>query len=179
MRNATCRVTGSGFIVDDDLVVTNAHVVAGGSTPQVVERGRPREATVVAFEPRSDLAVLRVNGLDGEPLILDLEAVRGSGGVVLGFPRNRSLTATDARLLEVSPVAVSLFDQRVRVDAYVLRTAVRPGNSGGPFVLDDGEVAGVVTRGGGRVGLAIASSELSPILEGLSPGPPPVAVGSC
>ena len=65
-------VEGSGWVARDGVVVTNAHVVAGQDDTRVLLRGRPPElkATAIAFDPRNDLAVLRVDGLDARPLPL-------------------------------------------------------------------------------------------------------------
>lgn len=59
---------GSGFAVERDLVVTNAHVVAGGDTPRVrVDDGPSLAATTVVFDSALDIAVLRVPGLPAAP----------------------------------------------------------------------------------------------------------------
>ena len=64
-------VVGSGWIARPQLVVTNAHVVAGMKDARVDRgEGRSRDASVVFFDPRNDVAVLRVPGLDGRPLPL-------------------------------------------------------------------------------------------------------------
>ncbi len=74
-------VEGSGWIVRPGLVVTNAHVVAGIGTPRVDRRDgtTSRPATVVAFDERNDIAVLRVPGLGGRPLRV-MQPERGTGG---------------------------------------------------------------------------------------------------
>jgi S1-C subfamily serine protease len=65
------RYEGSGFAVAPDIIVTNAHVVAGSDQLQVKRPdGEIREATVVAFDGARDLAVLEVPGLGQEPLEL-------------------------------------------------------------------------------------------------------------
>src|SRR5690606_38287356 len=76
-RASTTRVTssgcgatisvGSGFFVSPDHAVTNAHVVAGGDQTTVTLGGEVLAATVVAFDPATDLAVLYVAGADARP----------------------------------------------------------------------------------------------------------------
>src|SRR6187200_2978211 len=65
-------VEGSGWVAGPGLVVTNAHVVAGQEDTRVLLRGRQPglDARTVAFDPRNDLAVLRVPGLDAPALTL-------------------------------------------------------------------------------------------------------------
>ena len=77
-------VEGSGWVAGDGLVVTNAHVVAGQDDTRVLLRGREPglDATAVAFDPRNDLAVLRVSGLGAHALPLARARARA--------PRRRS-----------------------------------------------------------------------------------------
>ena len=82
VRAAVVKVTGracrqiqdgSGWAVAPDLVVTNAHVVAGERDTRVEDvDGRAHDATVVAFDAKRDLAVLSVPGLDATPLPLEV-----------------------------------------------------------------------------------------------------------
>ena len=80
---------GSGFIVAHDLVVTNAHVVAGTNSISVFDAAGMdhTDVSVLLFDPEFDLAVLRVPGLPGPALSLDPNLVgRGARAVVLGYP---------------------------------------------------------------------------------------------
>jgi hypothetical protein len=83
-------VEGSGWVAGDGLVVTNAHVVAGQKDTEVLLRGRPpaSDALVVAFDPRNDIAVLRVKGLDAPALQLVSSPRSGTAAAILGFPGN-------------------------------------------------------------------------------------------
>ena len=82
-------IEGSGWIAAPGYVVTNAHVVAGVRHPYVdYHGGRSWPATVVAFDPRDDLAVLRVSDLPGRPL-RTLVPEKGVPVVVLGYPDDR------------------------------------------------------------------------------------------
>jgi uncharacterized membrane protein required for colicin V production len=139
-------VEGSGWIVEQGLVVTNAHVVAGVDRPHVDRRDDSgHTATVVAFDATNDLAVLRVPGLEGRPLQL-ADPERGVPVVLLGYPENGPLTRTPGRLGSTikafsrnaygrGPVARSLT---------TIRGSVRPGNSGGPGVDARGRVRTIV-----------------------------------
>lgn len=175
---------GTGFVAGAELVVTNAHVVAGTEKQWVQVDGDPLAASVVAFDPDLDIAALRVPGLDLEPLpLLQGEAARGDVGVVLGFPGGGSLQPDDAAVLAViEPVGVDIYGEgEVRRRIYELQTTIERGNSGGPFVLADGRVAGLVFASSAdrvEVGYAIVSSEMTPVLararsvtEGVDTGP--------
>ena len=92
---------GSGAVLGDELVVTNAHVVAGADSVEVIRHpdGAEIEATVVAFDPSADLAVLDVPGIDREHADAQgWRQPRGRGGRRrAGFPRVRkpSVSLTD------------------------------------------------------------------------------------
>ncbi len=140
---------GSGFVIASNYVVTNAHVVAGMPAPTVLAPGSstPVAAVPVLFDPRMDLAILRVGTTPGPILHLDAATVpRGVGGAILGYPNGGPLTGNPAAVRgTIAAVGRDIYGRSmVTRDVYDLQTVVRPGNSGGPFVLPDGEVAGVV-----------------------------------
>lgn len=140
-------LTGSGFVAAPGLVVTNAHVVAGTRDLRVQDREGTRAAVAVTFDPDTDLAVLRVDGLNAAPLPLATEvADRGLGGVTLGYPGGGPLTAGPAAVLRsVDAEGRDIYNlDLTRRSIYLLQADIRPGSSGGPFVLADGRVAGVV-----------------------------------
>lgn len=141
-------VTGSGFIVAPTYVVTNAHVVAGSQQPVVLNLGQRQPATVVWFDEGLDFAVLRTAGqLPGAPLQLvkDLQP-GGSGGAVLGFPGGGPLRVSPATVAG-SQIALGrdIYGGSISSrEIYTLRTDIAQGNSGGPFVMPDGRVAGLI-----------------------------------
>ena len=176
---------GSGFVVDDDLVVTNAHVVAGTSQQSVQFAGVRAEAFVVAFDPDLDVAVLRARdlGLPPVPLMRD-EAERGDVGAVLGYPGGRSLIAGSAAVRAViDPVGRNIYgDDQVERRIYEVQATIRRGNSGGPFVLADGRVAGLVFASAVTdedVGYAIVSSEFLPMIANPDALTASVDTGAC
>lgn len=159
---------GSGFVVADGYVVTNAHVVAGMPDPLVqTDDGASRPGTTVLFDPDLDLAVLFVPEGTGSPLPLAGGAERGDAGVVLGYPGGGPLTGDGAAVLRtIDAVGRDIYGRReAERDVLELQAEVRPGNSGGPFVLLDGAVAGVVFAASSTdddVGYAIAAEEVAP-----------------
>jgi S1-C subfamily serine protease len=166
---------GSGFVVADGYVATNAHVVAGVDEPRVQSPGTGDEAAVtVLFDPELDLALLRVERTPGPPLPVATAGIeRGDAGAVLGYPGGGPLDADRAAVLRaIAAVGRDIYgDGEVERDVLELQARVRPGNSGGPFVLSDGRVGGVVfaaATGTEDVGYAIAASDLAEALrEGL------------
>jgi hypothetical protein len=140
-------VEGSGWVAGRDLVVTNAHVVAGESVTrvQVGGTGRRLPAEVVVFDERNDIAVLRVDGLGLTPLRLTAPRT-GEATAVIGFPENGPLDIEPARTGTTRRVISSDAYNRGPVERIVttFRVYVRPGNSGGPAVNADGRVVSTI-----------------------------------
>ena len=138
-------VQGSGWIAGDGVVVTNAHVVSGqdDTTVQLRGEGSSEDAEAIWFDPTNDLALLRVPGLEGEPALpLRVDAPRGTGAAILGFPENGSYDVRPARLGQTETVFTQDAYGRgpVRRSITALRGLVRSGNSGGPVVDAAGRV---------------------------------------
>ena len=135
-------ISGSGWIARPNVVVTNAHVVAGMNDARVDRgEGRTRAARVVAFDAANDVAVLRVPGLGGRPLPL-VEPDEGTAVAILGLPENGPLTATPARIGQTGNVLTDDAYGRGPISRQItaLRGLVRSGNSGGPAVDSAGRV---------------------------------------
>lgn len=177
--------TGSGFVVAPDRVVTNAHVVAGVDTPVVQPNGGTAlEGRVVYFDPIDDLAVIAVDGLGVAPLGLSDPLTAGSAAQVQGYPLGGPWTPTRAEVLSVGTVPVpDIYDDTANPrEIYQLFAEVRPGNSGGPLLTGDGEVAGVVfarADGDDTRGFAMTNAELEPVAAGASGLNDRVSTGDC
>ena len=142
-------VQGSGWVGGDGIVVTNAHVVAGedDTTVQLRGQGARYSARAIWFDPRNDVAILRVEGIRGTPALgLDVNAPVGSSAAVLGFPGNGPYHVAPARLGATSTVVTDEAYGRGPVRRLItsLRGLVRSGNSGGPVVNADGRVVATV-----------------------------------
>jgi S1-C subfamily serine protease len=141
-------VEGSGWVAAPEVVVTNAHVVAGESdtSVQVGGQGVGLRARVIDFDSHDDIAILRVPGLGGRPLKMAAAARAGTSAAILGYPLDGGFDAEPGRIGQTQTVSTE--------DAYghgpvtrtivALRGRVRPGNSGGPMVTSNGEVAAMV-----------------------------------
>ncbi|HEV8297735.1 MAG TPA: MarP family serine protease [Acidimicrobiales bacterium] len=173
---------GTGFVVDESLVVTNAHVVAGErSTTVERDDGRRLRATLVAFDPGRDLALLSVPRLGRSPLPVGVARRADSGGV-FGHPGGDSLRIapfTVARPAEA--VGKDIYGRAaVHRDILELAAALRPGDSGSALVDPTGEVVGVafaISNEQAGVAYALATSELDATLRG--PHDQPVDAGPC
>jgi S1-C subfamily serine protease len=136
-------ISGSGWVGAPELVVTNAHVVAGQQDTTVTTRsGAEVGATPVHFNPRNDLAVLQVDGLVEPPLPLAGTQRSGTRAAVLGYPEDGPFTVTPARLGRTGEVVSEDAYGRGPVTRKMVsfRGDVRRGNSGGPAVDAGGSV---------------------------------------
>jgi len=173
VEGIACRQVqdGTGWVVAEDLVVTNAHVVSGERETEIIrDDGSRADATVVAFDPAHDLAVLRVPGLDRAPLAVASSTADAVGGVY-GHPGGGPL--------RVAPFAVSRRINAVGRDIYgtgvtsrdvlELASSLRPGDSGSALVDPAGNVVGVafaIAPDRADVAYALATAELDGVLQG-------------
>lgn len=153
-RAPSCQraLEGTGFVIGDGLVMTNAHVVAGTDdvgVEVVNRRGRTVELNgeVVLYDPLVDIAVLRIPDLDAPTLpFRPQEAAVGEDAIVLGYPLDGAFTSTAAKVRQrITLNGPDIYDDgEVSRDVYTVRAVVRSGNSGGPMIDRDGQVIGVV-----------------------------------
>ena len=139
-------VQGSAWVARRGLLVTNAHVVAGMRDARVEDgEGDGLPARVVHFDPRNDVAVLDVDGLEARPLAL-VDPVEGSAVAILGYPENGPFTATPGRIGQTGSVLADDAYGRGPVERRIttLRGVVRQGNSGGPAVDGQGRVQATI-----------------------------------
>lgn len=177
---------GSGFIVENGYVVTNAHVVAGVDVPHIEGRsGEVFLATITMFDPDLDLAVLRFVGSAPTPLELAPQTLdRGAKGAVLGYPGGGPLQADVAAVRRtITAAGRDIYgEETVRREVYELQAEVRPGHSGGPFISVDGSVAGVVfaaSTTNEEVGYALTSTQARPQIGLGTARTEPVGTGDC
>jgi S1-C subfamily serine protease len=137
-------IEGSGWVTGPELVVTNAHVVAGeqDTTVEVDGRQPSLSSQVLDFNPTVDLAILHVAGLNLPSLSLASAAASGTGGAILGYPENGPFDVRPARIGRTQDVLTQNAYGEGPVTRLLtpLRGLVRPGNSGGPLVSVDGQV---------------------------------------
>lgn len=178
--------TGSGWVLSADRVVTNAHVVAGASTAsvRVGGRGAALPATVVAYDPEVDLAVLQVPGLAVRPLAVGGAVSTGNQVYVAGYPGGGPYDVQPGRvraLLKATGKDIYNAKTVTRL-VYSLRAIVRPGNSGGPLLDASGRVAGVVfarSLSDSDTGYALTMQQVEPDLKASARAHTPVSTGAC
>ncbi|MFC1823278.1 DegQ family serine endoprotease [Thermodesulfobacteriota bacterium] len=152
---------GSGFIITrDGYIVTNNHVIENADEIKVkLADGKEFEAKVVGRDPKTDLALIKIDGAhDLSPLPLgDSDALKvGRWVAAIGSPFGLEQTVTagivsaKGRVIGAGP-----YDDFIQTDA-----SINPGNSGGPLLNMNGEVIGInsaiMSQGGGNVGIGFA-----------------------
>jgi S1-C subfamily serine protease len=168
---ATCGLSsvGTGFAIRNDEVLTNAHVIAGADSHAIrvtARDGRLLDAVPILFDPRLDVALLYVPRLSIHPLqFAATDPARGAVGATLGYPNGGPLTVLAAAVAGRYPATGHDIygTEQVKRDILELRAAVERGDSGGPLILADGTVGGVVfaeARTDPNVGYALTPSEI-------------------
>ena len=163
---------GSGFVtVAPDVVVTNAHVVAGQTELEVeLTDGSRLAARVVVFDPERDLAVLRVPGLSRAPLPI-VDAPAGVAGGAFGYPGGAPLRVQPFQVGdEVRAVGTDIYDRdQTERAVLILASSLRPGDSGSALVDTSGNVVGIafaIAPDDPNVAYGLDVSELQAVLGG-------------
>ena len=175
------EAAGSGFVWSaDGYVVTNNHVIEGAAEITVTfDDGTSERAELVAADPRSDLAVLRVERTDLVPLTIgDSDAIRvGDPVVAIGNALDLGAEPTVTGGM-VSAKERTIDTQNGEVLVHLLQTdaAISSGNSGGPLLDMSGRVVGIntaVASQGQNIGFAIAITPAEQIVQQLRDGQVP------
>jgi uncharacterized membrane protein required for colicin V production len=178
------RASGSSFVIAPGYLVTNAHVVVGAKSVIVQTSGESYQATPVLVDLELDIAVLHAE-VKATPLQFTTgEPSRGDVGATVGYPGGGNETVEPATVA-AAYLATGLDvtgDSRITRRIIELRATVIPGDSGGPFVLEDGTVGGVVfaeSKVDPAVGYALAPN---PVIAAVTPAvgrTAPVSTGPC
>lgn len=161
---------GTGFVVGRNVIATNAHVVAGErNTAVFLPDGKKRDARVVSFDPRRDLAVLVVDDL-GLPSLRLGSGRAGVEGAVYGHPGGGPLRATPARIAEqIDARGTDIYRTTpTRRSVFVLASQLQPGDSGAPLVDQAGSVMGLafaIDPGHQNTAYALTNDELRAVLD--------------
>jgi serine protease Do len=152
------RGMGTGIIVDGNYVLTNNHVVEGGSSVYVkFTDGRKVKGKVVGADPNSDVAVIKIEGVANlVPATLgDSDSMRtGDWVLAIGNPLALELSVTTGIISATGRSDVNITDF---ADFIQTSAPINPGNSGGPLVNYEGKVIGINTAIiGGAQGLGFA-----------------------
>jgi serine protease Do len=157
------RGLGSGVIIDPSgIALTNAHVVEGASSIEVVTvDGAKHKGRVLGLDKKTDLAVLQLDGATRSFPFVALgdsdEAQVGDWVIAVGSPFGLQATVTSGIIsAKARQIGAGPYDEFIQTDA-----AINPGNSGGPLLNMRGEVIGIntaIVRGGSGIGFAIPSN---------------------
>jgi serine protease Do len=170
-KNHRTQGAGSGVIISDDgYILTNNHVVEGAKEVTVTLADKTEfEAEVIGLDPKTDLAVLKIDSQKPLPAasLADSEALRvGDWVVAIGNPFGLNHTVTSGivsakgRVIGAGP-----YDDFIQTDA-----SINPGNSGGPLFNMNGEVVGINTAiipQGQGIGFAIPVNTAKPLIPQL------------
>jgi S1-C subfamily serine protease len=158
----TGRGAGTGVVIDDGLILTNAHVVDGATSVTVTGTdGHRRTATVVAADTGADIAVVRIENTSGlEPATLGTSDSPKVGDDVVAIGNALALEGG----MTVTRGIVSALDRSIETEnghlAGLIQTdaAISSGNSGGALVAANGDVIGINTAVAASGGTVTASN---------------------
>jgi S1-C subfamily serine protease len=180
------RLTGSGFVVGPDLIITNAHVVAGITNPTVRIKGKGKsfEGSVIYFDPADDVALIRTSGIPSVALRISQTLSRSDDAVVAGFPDGGPLALIPARVRSVSEtLGIDIYGKDpVTREIYALSADIKQGDSGAPMLALDGSVAGLIFAASAiddQVGYALTANEFMVAVNSVYSDMPAVSTGDC
>jgi len=168
------RAFGSGFIVDPSgVILTNDHVIRGADEVTVIlQDGRKFTSRDIKRDPRTDLAVVRIDAKESLPFLKlgDSDSMEiGDRVLAIGAPLGMTGTVTSGIIsAKGRDIHMNMYEDFLQTDA-----AINPGNSGGPLVNLAGEVVGINsaiksgTGGFQGIGLAISSNMVKNVFDQL------------
>jgi S1-C subfamily serine protease len=177
-------VEGTGFVYAPGRVMTNAHVVAGVTRPEVEVNGSTQVARVVVYDPDLDIAVLALDDASVPRLGFDRAAEPKDAIAVLGYPQDGPYDVQSGRIRSEQRLrSPDIYGDGIVIrEVFSVRGLIRPGNSGGPIVTSAGEVAGMVFAASvsdPETGYALTADQLAESAAKGITTESPVATGSC
>jgi S1-C subfamily serine protease len=139
-------VEGTGFFYAPGRLMTNAHVVAGVTRPEVEVGGSSVVASVVLYDADLDIAVLSLPDAGVPRLAFDTTAEPGDDVASVGYPEDGPYDVQAGRIRSQQRLrSPDIYGEGTVIrQVYSLRALIRPGNSGGPILTSAGDVAGMV-----------------------------------
>lgn len=171
------RGEGSGFITSSNgRIITNAHVVDGSDTVQVILKdGRTFTGKVLGSDSVTDVAVVSIDAKDLPTVALgdSDQVLPGSEAIAIGNPLGLDNTVTAGIISATSRSSSLIGVPDKRIDFLQTDAAINPGNSGGPLLNDQGQVIGMNTaiiQGAQGLGFAIPVNTVKRISDRLAKG---------
>jgi serine protease Do len=166
---------GSGFIIHPDgYILTNYHVVEDAESIRVRRKdGTEHEARVVGLDPRTDIALLRVDTERDLPVLPLGDSEQWDVGdqvVAIGNPLGLNHTVTSGIISAIGRRNLGVEGDDLYTDFIQVDVSINPGNSGGPLVGLTGEVVGIntaINRKGQGIGFAIPINMIKSLLPQL------------
>jgi serine protease Do len=164
---------GSGIVMSaDGYIITNAHVIAGGSNYKVqLSDNSPYDAQLIGFDSSTDLAILKIEAPGLTPAVFgDSSQIEvGETVVAIGNPTGLELAGSVTRGI-VSAINRQVSTDKSQFNYIQTDAAINPGNSGGALVNEFGQVIGInsaklVASGYEGIGFAIPITDAKPILD--------------
>ena len=177
--------SGSAFVIAEDRLLTNAHVLAGVTEPTIEFPGVGGLAgRVVYFDRQQDIAVVAVDDLPVATLAIGDTIGIGEVGAVQGYPWGGPFVSGGAEVVQVGTISSPAIDGEGSFprDTYTLAADVNPGNSGGPVLALDGAVVGMIfakAQNREGIGYAHTMAELDPVIAAAPTLSESVSTGSC
>jgi S1-C subfamily serine protease len=179
-------MVGTGFIIANERVITSAHVVAGVREPVITLSNSQTQlgGRVIAIDRKKDIAIIFVPGLTGEKLTFIGPVTPNEVGFVVGYPNGGKLrTSAVSVSAEFESLGTDIDGNgEARRAVIVFGGDVKPGNSGGPLLNDQGQVLGVVFAADEQnknTGYALAPSEVAKLISETTSKTESIATGSC
>jgi S1-C subfamily serine protease len=185
-ESCSAAMVGTGFIVSPERIITNAHVVAGVKEPVITLFNSQTQlgGRVIAIDRKKDIAIIFVPGLTGEKLTFIGPVTPNEIGFVVGYPNGGNLRTMPVSVTsEFESIGTDIDGNgETRREVIVFGGDVKPGNSGGPLLNDQGQVLGVVFAADAEnknTGYALAPSEVAKLVSETSSVIQAIETGEC
>jgi S1-C subfamily serine protease len=176
-------VSGSGFVVAPELVMTNAHVVAGVKRPIIKAAGRSYEGVPVFFDQNLDVAILRVRQINLPPVSFDTRDNTGESVLTAGYPNGNFSERAGVLRSNFILYGRNIYDIGViGRDIYEIQVQSDEGSSGSPVLSGSGKVVGMLFAKSEIVdgySYALTAKSLQPSLQRAQRTHTRVSTGSC
>lgn len=185
-ESCSAVLSGTGFVVSNERVITNAHVVAGADKPIISLSGSDiqLQGKVVIIDREKDIAIIFVPGLNAEKLVFMAPVVSNETAFVAGYPNGGNLEVSNVVINSEFEALGKDIDSKkeVKREVIVFGGRISPGNSGGPIFNNSGQVLGMVfaaDAGSENIGYALVPDEMASLVKESSNLVNSVNTGKC